>query len=62
MWVSVASQNSVAGGNKTSFIALLNADFQIALFVQLTSTNSYLLLHSILVRIDGLRYNIGKQK
>ena len=47
--------------NRTYFIALLNADFQIPLFGQLTSTNSCLLKCSILVRINALKYNVGKQ-
>ena len=46
--------------SKTYFIALLNADFQIPLFDQLTSTNSCLLMYSILVRINALKYNVGK--
>ena len=45
--------------NKISFF---NVDFQIALLGQLTSTNSCLLMHSILVRINALKRNFGKQK
>ena len=36
-------------------------DFQIALLGQLSAGNSYLLKHSILLRIQGLKYNFGKQ-
>ena len=48
--------------NKTYFVALFNADFQIALLDQLTSTNSCLLMHPILLRINLLKYNSGKRK
>ena len=47
---------------KTSFVALFNTDFQIALLDQLRSTNSSFSMHSILARIDGLKYNFGKQR
>ena len=40
----------------------LNTDFQIASFGPLKSKNSSLLMRSILVRINGLKYNLEKQK
>ena len=42
-----------------SFVALFNANFHIALLDQLRSTNSSLSMHSILVRIDVMDWNIN---
>ena len=41
---------------------LYSADFLIILLGQLTSINGCLLMHSVLVRINELKYNFGKQK
>ena len=48
--------------NKTYFVALFNDDLQMVLLGQITSTNSYLLMHTIFVGTDRLKYNFGKQK
>ena len=45
-----------------SLQCILNTNVQIALLRQLTSSNSSLLMHPILVQINGLKYNFGKQK
>ena len=47
--------------NKASFVALFNSGFQIALLGRLTLTKSCLLMHSILVQINRLKYNFGKK-
>ena len=41
-------------------VALFNADFQIALLCQLTSTSIYLLMHSSLVQLNRLKNKFGK--
>ena len=46
---------------KTSFVALFNAGFQIVLLGQLTLTNSCLLMHSILVRINDRNRTSGNK-
>ena len=48
---------------KTKHLLLLCCfEFQIALLGQLISTNSCLLMHSLLVRINVMKYNFEKQK
>ena len=47
---------------KASFVVLFKADFQMSLLGQSASTNCSLLMHSILVRIDGLKFNFRKQR
>ena len=43
-------------------LLLYCADFHMALLGQLTSINGWLLMHSVLVRINELKYNFEKQK
>ena len=48
--------------DKATIIAFLNADSQIFLLNHLTTTNSFLLIHSLPVWINWVNYKTGNQK
>ena len=47
---------------KKHLLLLYNADFYMALLGQLILINGCLLMHSVLVRINELKYSFGEQK